>query len=163
MHVSLCCAHITYCRGQACRRPSTYDFPTLAAIELRVLVNSKSGASSIISVSAAVRDPPRLLALILEMPLLAAVEALHVVPLLLARRRLHVTFAFTLALAPFAARLAARLATSFAIRLAFSLAILLLRGFVCHRMMLTLATSALAVVLAAFAVPLPLPLSLLGI
>ena len=98
----------TYCRGQDCRWPVTNNFPTLAAVELRVLVDSKSGAPSLVSVGAAVGDPQRLSALIFIVPLLATVEALHVGLLLLVRRRLCLAFAFTLALASFAARLAAR-------------------------------------------------------
>ena len=77
MHVSLWYVRITYCRGQACRRPVTYNFPTLAAIKLRVLVDSKGGAASLLSVGAAVRDLQRVLALVPVVAELATVEALH--------------------------------------------------------------------------------------
>ena len=149
----------TYCRGQDCRWPVTNNFPTLAAVELRVLVDSKSGAPSLVSVGAAVGDPQRLSALIFIVPLLATVEALHVGLLLLVRRRLCLAFAFTLALASFAARLAARLAALFGRLACFSLATsLLLRYLVCSRVVRRLATSALATLLAAFPTPLlPLP------
>jgi hypothetical protein len=77
MHISLWCVRITYCRGQTCRRPATYNFPTLAAIKLRVLVDSKGGAASLVRFSVAVRDLQRLLALVLVVAGLATVEALH--------------------------------------------------------------------------------------
>ena len=149
----------TYCRGQACRWPVTNNFPTLAAIKLRVLVDSKSGAPSLVSVRAAVGDPQRLSALIFIVPFLATIKALHVGLLLLVRRRLSVAFPFALALDTFAARLAARLAALFGRLACFSLATSQLpRDLVCNRMVRRLATPALAALLAAFPTPLlPLP------
>jgi hypothetical protein len=117
MHVSLWYVRITYCRGQACRRPVTYNFPTLAAIKLRVLVDSKGGAASLVSVGAAVRDPQRVLALVPVVTSLAAIEARHfVLLLLLSRLCICVTFSVTLALVVW---LAARLARLAFARLAF--------------------------------------------
>jgi hypothetical protein len=163
MHVSLWYVRITYCRGQACRRPVTYNFPTLAAIKLRVLVDSKGGAASLLSVGAAVRDLQRVLALVPVVTSLAAIEARHVVLLLLlGRLRICVTFSVTLALV---AWLAARLAFAFA-RLAF-LAAFALTGirlllFVGSRMRvapLATPTAALASALGASPAPL-LPLAI---
>jgi hypothetical protein len=109
MHVSLCYVRITYCRGQACRRPGTYNFPILAAIKLRVLVDSKGGAASLIRFSVTVRDLQRLLTPILVVTSLTTIEARHIIRPLLGRLRIRVAFPVTLALA---AGLAARLATS---------------------------------------------------
>ena len=161
MHVSLCYVRITYCRGQACRRPVTYNFPTLAAIKLRVLVDSKSGAASLVSVGAAVRDPQRLATLVLVVADLATVEARHVVLLLLGRLRIRFTFSVTLALA---AWLAARLATSLT-RLAFlptfafaGIRLLLLVGSRIRLAPLATPTTVLTSTLGASPAPLLLPL-----
>ena len=129
MHVSLCYAPITYCRGQACRRPNTYDFPTLAAIELRVLVDSKSGAASFVSVSAAVDDPQRLRP--------GSPQLTHSTASLFLSVDVGVTFPVTLVLAS----LAVCLATSLA-RRAFQLVRLLLLSVVCNSTALPLTTSA---------------------
>jgi hypothetical protein len=160
MHVSLWYVRITYCRGQACRRPVTYNFPTLAAIKLRVLVDSKGGAASLLSVGAAVRDLQRVLALVPVVTSLAAIEARHVVLLLLlGRLRICVTFSVTLALV---AWLAARLARLAFARLAFLAApagirLLLLVGSRMRVAPLATPTAALARALGASPAPL-LPL-----
>jgi hypothetical protein len=165
MHVSLWYVRITYCRGQACRRPVTYNFPTLAAIKLRVLVDSKGGAASLVSVGAAVRDPQRFATLVLVVAELATVEALHGILRLLGRLWIRVTFSVALALA---AKLAARLATSLA-RFAFlapfaltGIRLLLLVGSLMLVAPLATPTAALASALGASPAPL-LPLPAIGI